>query len=238
MLTWLLTLSAHAALHPVQHSAREQINARVLTAASQQIDALAQKQQWQDYRYTFNVYIPSGVATDAPCPTEPQISAASSPETALSRMNFDVSCPGAAGWKVSVAVRPDVFVPVVMPTTLIARNTVLTAADLQLKKYNVSNSRNGLIMRMEEAVGLTSKRVLQPGKPLTHAELVEPLLVKRDQPVIIIARMEGITASMPGVALKNGRKGEMIKVRNASSQRIISGIVDDAGVVTTANTEQ
>lgn len=47
----------------------------------------------------------------------------------------------------------------------------------------------------------------------------------------------GITASMPGVALKNGRKGEMVKVRNASSQRVISAMVAESGVVTTVSAE-
>jgi flagella basal body P-ring formation protein FlgA len=43
---------------------------------------------------------------------------------------------------------------------------------------------------------------------------------------------------MPGVALKNGRKGDVIKIRSSSSQRIISGMVDDTGVVTTLTAEQ
>ena len=94
------------------------------------------------------------------------------------------------------------------------------------------------MMTREEAIGLTSKRALRPGKPLTRNELVEPVLVKRDQPVMIVSHMAGITASMPGVALKNGRKGEVIKIRNASSQRIITATVDDAGVVTTLTAEQ
>lgn len=90
----------------------------------------------------------------------------------------------------------------------------------------------------DEAIGLTSKRALQPGKPITRNELVQPVLVKRDQPVMIVSHMDGITASMPGVALKNGRKGDVIKIRNSSSQRIISGVVDDTGVVTTLTAEQ
>lgn len=237
-LTVLLTFPASATLRPVQHSAREQINARVLTAASAEIDALAQKRQWRDYRYTFNVYIPSRVATDILCPATLQITPTSPPETAFNRINFDVVCPGSAGWKEKVTVRPDVFVPVVMPKSLIERDTVITSDDLQLKKYNISNSRSGLIMQMDEVVGLTSKRALQPGKPLTRAGLVEPLLVKRDQPIMIVAHMAGITASMPGVALKNGRKGDMIKVRNISSQRVISGRVDDDGIVATVSTPQ
>lgn len=236
-MTFSFVHPTQANVNPVQHSAREQINAQVLKAATKQIIALAQKQQWQDYRYTFNVYIPTQVTTVAPCSQALKITPTSPLETALSRMNFDVSCPGNTGWRINTAVRPDVYVPVVMPTSLIERNTVLTADNLQLKKYNVSGQRNGLVMRMEEVIGLTSKRALQPGKPLTRSELVLPILVKRDQPVTIVSHTEGITASMPGIALKNGRKGDVIKIRNASSQRVISGVVDDAGIVTTIATE-
>lgn len=238
MLAVCCGLPVHAAVRPIQHSAREQINARVLDAASHEIDALARKQQWQDYRYTFNIYIPSAVSTSALCASTPQITSSTSPEMALSRMNFVVTCPGNAGWKYNVAVRPDVSVPVVMPKSLIARDTVITTDDLQLKKFNISNQREGLMTNMDEAIGLTSKRALQPGKPITRSELVQPVLVKRDQPVMLVSHMDGITASMPGVALKNGRKGDVIKVRNSSSQRIISGVVDDTGVVTTLTAEQ
>lgn len=237
MLAICCVLPVHAAVRPIQHSAREQINARVLDAASHEIDALARKQQWQDYRYTFNIYIPSAVSTSALCASTPQITSSTSPEMALSRMNFVVTCPGNAGWKYNVAVRPDVSVPVVMPKSLITRDTVITADDLQLKKFNISNLREGLMTNMDEAIGLTSKRALQPGKPITRSELVQPVLVKRDQPVMIVSHTAGITASMPGVALKNGRKGDVIKVRNSSSQRIISGVVDDTGVVTTLAAE-
>lgn len=143
-----------------------------------------------------------------------------------------------AGWQVNVAVRPDVSVPVVMPKSLIARDTVITADDLQLKKFNISGQREGLMMNMDEAIGLTSKRALQPGKPLTRSELVQPVLVKRDQPVVIVSHMAGITASMPCTALKNGRKGDVIKIRNTSSQRIISGVVEETGIVATLTAEQ
>lgn len=238
LLALCYALPVQADVHPVQHSAREQINAQVLRAATHEIETLAQKLQWHDYRYTFNVFIPSTVSTQALCASTPQVSTPSSTEMALTRMNFVVSCPGSAGWQYNVAVRPNVSIPVVMPKSLIARDTVITADDLQLKKFNISNQRERLMTNMDEAIGLTSKRALQPGKPITRNELVQPLLVKRDQPVMIVSHMAGITASMPGVALKNGRKGEVIKIRNSSSQRIISGVVDDTGVVTTLTAEQ
>lgn len=236
ILACMFALPGYAAVHPVQHSAREQINAQVIEAAGQQVDALAQKQQWQNYRYTFNVFIPSAIATSPPCSSTPHAELASPPELAASRMNFDVKCADAQGWKVSVAVRPDVYVAVVMPRGIIERNSVLTADDLELKKYNISTQHNGLIMNLDEAIGLTSKRTLQPGKPLTHSQLLEPLLVKRDQPVTLVSHEGNITASADGIALKDGHKGDVIKIRNSSSQRIVSGQVVDIGVVDTLNT--
>lgn len=229
-------LPGYTAMHPVQHSAREQINAQVIHAAGQQIDTLAKKQQWNDYRYTFNVFIPSAIATASVCSTTPHVELTSSQEMVTSRMNFDVKCADAKGWSVSVAVRPDVFVAVVMPRGVIERNSVLTADDLEMKKYNISAQRNGLIMSLDEAIGLTSKRTLQPGKPLTHAELLAPLMVKRNQPVTLVSHEGNITASADGVALKDGRKGDVVKIRNTNSQRIVNGVVADTGVVNTLNT--
>lgn len=230
-----LALPGYAAVHPVQHSAREQVNAQVLNAASQQIESLAQQRQWHDYRYTFNVYIPSQIATAAPCATAPSVTLTSPAEIALNRMNFTVSCP--QSWQMNVAVRPDVQVPVVMAKSVIARDTPLTANDVELKPYNVSAQRRDVLMALDDAIGLSCKHALQPGKPITKEELASPVLVERDQPVMIVYQNAGITASMPGVALKNGRKGEMVKVRNASSQRIISAMVAESGVVTTVSAE-
>lgn len=67
----VLALPGYAAVHPVQHSAREQVNAQVLNAASQEIESLAQQRRWHDYRYTFKVYIPSQIATAAPVRLHP-----------------------------------------------------------------------------------------------------------------------------------------------------------------------
>ena len=134
-----LALPGYAAVHPVQHSAREQVNAQVLNAASQKIESLAQQRQWHDYHYTFKVFIPSQIATAAPCATTPGVTLTSPAEIALNRMNFTVSCP--QSWQMNVAVRPDVLVPVVMTKSLVARDTPLTANDVELKPYNVSAQR-------------------------------------------------------------------------------------------------
>ena len=82
------------------------------------IESLAQQRQWHDYRYTFKIYIPSQIATAAPCAKTPGVTLTSPAEIALNRMNFTVSCP--QSWQMNVAVRPDVLVPVVMTKSLVA----------------------------------------------------------------------------------------------------------------------
>ena len=124
----VLALPGYAAVHPVQHSAREQVNAQVLNAASQEIESLAQQRRWHDYRYTFKVYIPPQIATAAPCATTHGVTLTSPAEITLNRMNFTVSCP--QSWQMNVAVRPYVLVPVVMAKSLVARDTPLTANDV------------------------------------------------------------------------------------------------------------
>lgn len=92
------------------------------------IESLAQQRRWHDYRYTFKVYIPSQIATAAPCTKTPGVTLTSPGDIALNRMNFTVSCP--QSWQMNVAVRPDVLVPVVMAKSLVARDTPLTANDV------------------------------------------------------------------------------------------------------------
>ncbi|MDF7729286.1 FUSC family protein, partial [Enterobacter hormaechei subsp. steigerwaltii] len=41
-------------------------------------------------------------------------------------------------------------------------------------------------MDPDDAIGFSSKHALQPGRPITKEELVSPVLVERDQPVMIV----------------------------------------------------
>lgn len=157
-----LALPGYAAVHPVQHSAREQVNA-CAECREPKIESLAQQRQWHDYRYTFKIYIPSQIATAAPCTKTPGVTLTSPAEIALNRMNFTVSCP--QSWQMNVAVRPDVLVPVVMTKSLVARDMPLTANDVELKPYNVSAQRRDVLMELDDAIGLSSKHALQPADP-------------------------------------------------------------------------
>ncbi|MBU4684485.1 flagellar basal body P-ring formation protein FlgA [Cedecea davisae] len=123
----------------------------------------------------------------------------------------------------------------VVAKVALERGHVLTRTDLQMQTVRVSGTRSAYLTNPAEAVGMTLKRRLRAGQPISRAHLDSPLLVERGQRVLMVAHQDGIEARTLGEAMKKGRKGETIKVKNESSQRVVSAVVADAGVVRMLN---
>ena len=82
-----------------------------------------------------------------------------------------------------------------------------------------------------DVVGKILQRPLAAGKPFDARFLKPRLLVKRGQEVVLLANTSSLSVRMSGKALADGAKGDLIKVRNTSSQRIVEGIVLENGIV-------
>ncbi|WP_312583656.1 flagellar basal body P-ring formation chaperone FlgA [Atlantibacter sp.] len=219
-----------AAPAPITHSAREQVNALVMAMAQKQVVNQAIQQGWQDYSDKLEIFIPPAVANAQPCPQKPELSDKGESTKGINRMTFNVVCP-AANWQFMVTVKPQIYVPVVMAQGDIARGEIVTADRLVMKKFNISNGRDAYVTDINSLVGMTAKRNISPARPITLGMLQMPILVKRDQPVMMMSDSGNIQIQTQGTALKDGRKGEAIRVRNDSSQRIVTATVADSGVV-------
>lgn len=228
---FIVSQAGFCAPSPAEQSTRQQINTLVIHEAGQMLDALAQRKQWKDYHYKLNVFMPAAVSGMPRCNEQPRITTTPGEEKNLSHLNYSVTCSGQAPWRVSVTVKPDIYVPVAMPKAGIERGQILEADLLVMKKFNIANQHGDMIFNPNEVIGMTAKRTLGAFKPIILSQLQQPLLVKRDQDVTIVSQIGEITAQTSGVALKNGHKGDVIKVRNAQSQRVISAAVEDTGIV-------
>jgi flagella basal body P-ring formation protein FlgA len=82
--------------------------------------------------------------------------------------------------------------------------------------------------------GLITKRNL-PANTVLSANMVapagRPLVVERNQNVVIRIEKPGLLITALGKTMENGRAGEYIKVRNVDSQRIILAKVNEDGTV-------
>lgn len=231
--TILCFAAASAAAPPTPASARKQVHSRVQQAASDAIRQEAQRNRWEDYQAKLNLFIPSEISQYTPCSAPLTVSMPSGERLDLRRLRFDVRCESAGGWEVAVTVKPDIYLSVLMAKNTLERGHVLGPSDITLKKFNISNLRSGYITHPDDVVGLTLKRRVRELQPLSMSQLDSPVMVERGQRVLMIADQDGVEARTMGIATKKGRKGEMIKVKNESSEREVTAIVSDMGVVRT-----
>ncbi|MGV2813800.1 flagellar basal body P-ring formation chaperone FlgA [Enterobacter cancerogenus] len=234
--TLLCFLAFSAVAQPQPSTARKQVYARVQQQAADLIRHEAERQRWEDYQAKLNLFIPAEISNYAPCPVPLSISSPGGERLDLRRLRFDVRCDAASGWDIAVTVKPDIYLQVLMAKNTLERGHVMTASDITRRKFNISNLRSGYITRPDDVVGLTLKRRIRELQPLSLSQLDSPVMVERGQRVLMIADQDGVEARTMGIASKKGRKGEMIKVKNESSEREVTAMVIDMGVVRTGYT--
>ncbi|WP_050534558.1 flagellar basal body P-ring formation chaperone FlgA [Yersinia rohdei] len=217
--------------HSAPTNTRKQVYAQALQAASADLSQTAKNKNWQGYTVKMNIFIPTEVSRYKLCQSALRVAAPLNGQRDLSRLRYDISCGDGQGWEVAVTVKPDIYLPVWVAKNTLERGKVVAPSDIELKKKNISAAQGSYITNPDEIVGFTVKRRIRNLQIVTSAQLEQPVLVTRGQHVVMIAEQDGIEARMLGEALKNGRKGELIKVKNLSSKRTISAIVEDIGKV-------
>jgi len=219
------------AAQPAPKSARKQVYQQAVALASADLSRIGQVHNWPTFTSKLNVFIPGEVDGLARC-ARPLTYALPAGNTAqLARLRYDIRCGDPQGWELAVTVKPDVWLPVLVAKKGLTREHVLTASDVVMKKRNVVTLRDGFMTQPDEAIGLMLKKRVREFQAITPAHLTQPLLISRGQQVLMLAEQDGVQAKMLGEAMKNGRKGEIIKVRNVQSRRTVSAQVADRGVV-------
>lgn len=110
----------------------------------------------------------------------------------------------------------------------IPRGHVLSAEDLNWQDANASRPiRNGADMDL--AVGLEVRRALKAGQALLSADLKQPALIRKGEPVKLVYISAGVRLSVDGVAQNEAAKGEAVRVLNSYSKRTIDAIAEASG---------
>jgi flagella basal body P-ring formation protein FlgA len=146
------------------------------------------------------------------------------------RMRFAVRCPEAGGWRYEYVVRASVSALVVVSAAPVAANAALSGADVTLERRDITAIADPISVP-EDAIGQTSRRSLRAGEVLRSGQLAAPLLVKRGDAVLMLARQDGVEVSTAGEALDAGSRGALVRVRNAGSGQVVRMRVAGAGTV-------
>lgn len=163
---------------------------------------------------------------------------ASPPEAFLPRggrtmgsVTVGVRCEGPKPWTLYLQGRVKVLAPVVVTSRPLSKGTVIRTDDVQLQDTDLSRLTSGYYEDPSEVVGKTARWSLQADMPL-GPQAVEPTrMIRRGDRVAIVASSGGIKVQMQGEAVADGAQGEVIKVRNLSSKRVVEGEVTAPGTV-------
>ncbi|MDX1795849.1 MAG: flagellar basal body P-ring formation chaperone FlgA [Hydrogenovibrio sp.] len=146
------------------------------------------------------------------------------PDKIAGRVSLKLSC-SQPEWKLYVTASIDGQLPVIVSTRGILRETTIKASDVKQVYLSYRKVRRGAMTHLNNVIGMRAKRSIPPNKIITIRFLQPPYLVFKDQPIKIVTYAGEIKVETAGIALENGTKQQQIPIRNASSKKVIKGIV-------------
>lgn len=139
----------------------------------------------------------------------------------MGRISIAVRCEGNKPWKIYVPVTIKAYRKVVTAAVPLARNQVLEAALLEMTEKEVSRLNQGYFSSISDVKGKSLNRSLQLSGVLQPNMVKEPIIIKRGDVVMIIAKTGALSVKSAGVAINDGRLGQQIQVKNKSSKRVV-----------------
>lgn len=149
----------------------------------------------------------------------------------IGNVTVGVECNGTKPWSLYVQAKVQMMADVVVARRPLPRGSVITLDDVALEKRDLSQLNAGYLTDLERVVGMTLKHAVRAGLALTPTLVDAPVAIRRGQTVTILARQGGLEVRMEGEALADGAVGELIRVRNRSSELAIQAEVIAPGVV-------
>ncbi|MCP4874056.1 MAG: flagellar basal body P-ring formation protein FlgA [Gammaproteobacteria bacterium] len=142
-----------------------------------------------------------------------------------------VRCPIKSGWKIHLPVRIDVFDDVAVAAKPLLKGQNIDDAAVTFQKQNIARLKNGYYAKKSSIHQLQSRRNLARGTVLTPANLSPRLLVRSGQQVTLVLTYNGLQIKSSGKALQSASLGQVVRVRNSQSQKVVEGVVSGEALV-------
>jgi len=116
----------------------------------------------------------------------------------------------------SVRYKQMIFAPVVKKDMI--RGQIINEDDIEIKKIPL---QRGIVTDRNILIGAVVRTTIKKGNPVKISMINPDYPVKRRSYVKVIYDRNGIKIEITGVALENGIKGQVIKVKNLSTGKIL-----------------
>jgi flagella basal body P-ring formation protein FlgA len=126
----------------------------------------------------------------------------------------------------------EVFGNVYLASRPMKQNEMLSQADLEVHKMNLTDSADRFATRLDQVENRRVLRNLGVHQPLELKDLDKPLVLKRGDQVKIVYEEPGLSLTANGKANADGGVGDTLAVTNESSQKTVHCRVVDSRTVT------
>lgn len=137
---------------------------------------------------------------------------------------------------VPVMATTTVWIPVQMrvlrPALVLRKSVILgqriTSEDVETREVDIASLRD-TVATLKDLDDTLALRTLRAGQPLTLGDLRREDAVRRGLPVKLSAGNEDFEITVTAIAEDNGRTGDLIKVKNVESGRVLMAVVTGRG---------
>lgn len=113
-----------------------------------------------------------------------------------------------------------------------APGEVIGEADITYIQQPRDRVQAGSVTDVSEMIGKSLRRAVSPNQAVNGRDVRDPVVVNKGQLVTIVLQSEIMTLTASGKALSDGSEGELVRIVNTSSSRVIEAIVAGPNLVT------
>ena len=147
------------------------------------------------------------------------------------QLSVAVGCHRGGNWTIYVPVTVQSRIQVWALHAPEVQGTRLTPADVSPETRLVGGMPVGYLTDPAELSRATLAHSLPAGSILTAQDLLPDYMVRQGEQITMVAAVDGIEVRAAGLALQNGRQGALIRVQNATSSKVVQGVVESDRVV-------
>jgi len=149
----------------------------------------------------------------------------------IGKLMVAVNCKEPKPWTVHVPVEVTVYIKVLAASRPLPKGHIIVKNDLVPTVMKLSQNNNVYFVKLDNLIGKEVKRTISAGKVIKPRFVAAARIVRRGENVTIIAVTESIQVRMKGKALTDGAQGQVIRVRNLKTKRVVQGVVTKPGFV-------
>lgn len=129
----------------------------------------------------------------------------------------------------SVTAGPGATVEVLTYARSLAAGDIVQPADVVWSAVQAHQAPAGGPQDADQVVGLSAKRALRAGAPVTSRDLASPQVIARNDMVEVAYIAGGVELTITGKAVRNASAGEAVPVLNLQSGRTIDAVAVSPG---------